>query len=273
MAVRFTCVTENTAGRPNLRAEHGLAVYVETSGGAVLWDTGASGEALSHNLRALGLEGAPIDAVGLSHAHGDHTGGLGKLLEMRPGLDIYAHEDIGRIRFSVRSVATATGMLLRLDALAEVATLHLSEGPQEVLPGIWTTGTIAPRPYPLGGEPHLKVLEAGALVDDPYADDMSLVVDLGQSIALLCGCCHAGLRNTIATVRRRFPQPLAAVIGGTHLRSAPPDEVDAIAELLRAEHVPHVRLNHCTGDKAVARLAAALGERVGPFPAGATLEV
>jgi metal-dependent hydrolase (beta-lactamase superfamily II) len=36
-------------------------------------------------------------------------------------------------------------------------------------------------------------------------------------------------------------------------------------------HAPRLYLNHCTGERAVIALANAFGDRVEPFPAGATL--
>jgi 7,8-dihydropterin-6-yl-methyl-4-(beta-D-ribofuranosyl)aminobenzene 5'-phosphate synthase len=269
--LRLRCIVEDGVAFPALRAEHGLSVLVETDGGNVLCDTGGSGETLLHNLEALGLRRAPIDAVALSHAHLDHTGGLAALLNERPNVPIYAHAEIGRPRFSVREGLYATGLALHIDALAAHAALHLSAEPREILPGVSTTGTIAPRPHPVGGSPHHETLEGGRLVPDPYADDISLVLGAGEGIVLLCGCCHAGLRNTLATVRRTRREPLRAVVGGTHLHDARTEELDAIVEALTREGSPALYLNHCTGARAIAHLAGAYDGRVEPFPAGAAV--
>jgi len=63
-----------------LRTSWGFACWVETEGMTVLFDTGGDGSTLLHNLSELGLDPLAIDAVVLSHAHADHTGGLGALL-------------------------------------------------------------------------------------------------------------------------------------------------------------------------------------------------
>lgn len=111
----------------------------------------------------------------------------------------------------------------------------------------------------------------GALVPDGYLDDMSLVLKVPDGIVLLCGCCHAGLRNTLAVVRRQYDDPLMAILGGTHLVRATEAELAALSETLRAEGCPKLYLNHCTGERALRALWKALGERVVPCPAGTTI--
>jgi len=269
--LRLTCIVDDKAGSPAVRAEHGLAVLAETANGGLLWDTGPSGEILLHNWDTLGLANRAPQAIALSHAHLDHTGGLATMLKRYPGLPVYAHAELGQPRFSVRDSIYASGLILQLEALAALAELHLSGEPQEILSGVTTTGTIAPRPYPTGGSPHLHTLAHGRLVPDPYADDMSLVLDSDGGVVLLCGCCHAGLRNTIGAVRRLTAAPLRAVVGGTHLVDAEPPELDAIVHLLEAEGRPALYLNHCTGQKAIDYLARAYRGSVAPFPGGTSL--
>ena len=71
----ITCLVDNTAsGR--LWGEHGLAMLIETSDGRVCFDTGQSGTVLMHNLEQLQIDPQSIDALAISHAHYDHTGGL-----------------------------------------------------------------------------------------------------------------------------------------------------------------------------------------------------
>jgi len=49
---------------------------VQTENATILFDTGQTGTAISHNPRLLGVNMAAISAVVLSHGHYDHTGGL-----------------------------------------------------------------------------------------------------------------------------------------------------------------------------------------------------
>jgi len=273
--MKVTCVVDNTASRSSgFWGEHGLAFLIETRGGdRLLFDTGRSGKVLLHNLDILGVEPEAINALAISHAHYDHTGGLPALLEHVAGIPLYAHPDLSRQRFSRREgKPESVGLPMSFEALREKASLHLSTSPQEVLTGVWTTGEITPRPEPEGRSPYHLIREGESWAPDPYSDDMALVLETAKGLVVICGCCHAGLLNTLACVRRIFGTDIAAVIGGTHLISADEAHLKRVIEALRELRVPRLYPNHCTGERAYIALVQALGERVAPCPAGCTLD-
>lgn len=209
----------------------------------------------------------------LSHAHNDHTGGLPFVLAQRPGVPLYASPDIGRPRFSRKQGRHHfIGLPQPLDALAQVADLRLHAEPIEVLPGIWTTGEIHARPEQEGSSPNLVVPEGDGWRPDRYRDDMSMVVETTEGLVLVCGCCHAGLLNTLAHVMRTFQRQPVAVVGGTHLVSAEGAILQHIVEVLGTSYAPmRFYPNHCTGQRAYVALASAFGDAVQPFSAGMTL--
>jgi len=273
--MRLICLVDNCVSRGStLWGEHGLSFLIETPSGRVLWDAGLSGTVWRHNMHELGLEGIPLSAIALSHAHYDHTGGLEAVLELYPQVPIYAHAELFRPRFSRRQDKLhQIGLAAQEEALRARADLRLSDAPQELAPGVWTSGGIHNRPYPQGSSPHHFVKKGDELLPDDYADDMSLILEVPGGVVLLCGCCHAGLRNTLALVRERYQAPLRAIIGGTHLLRAPMEEIQALAEMLRREGPPKLFLNHCTGEKAIWALAQTFGtDIVAPCPAGTILE-
>ena len=255
--------------------EHGLSILVDTPEGRVLFDTGASGTVLLHNLEAAEVDPESIRALALSHGHRDHTGGLAAFLERRPGLPIYAHPDVLRERFSRREgEMRAIGMTIPPEDLRRRADLRLSPEPQEILPGVWTTGEVTHRTEPEGRSPHHFVRGEDGWEPDPYRDDMSLVLETRWGLALLCGCCHAGLLNTLAHVERVFGQPVVAIFGGTHLISADADHLERVRQRLQGLSPRRVSPSHCTGETAFHFLLQALGpEIVRPFPAGAQVDL
>ena len=85
----LTIVYDNTSTEPRLRADWGFACVIETPGATILFDTGASGTILLGNPRALGIAPGDIDAVVISHAHGDHTGGLADLLLQNSAVTLF----------------------------------------------------------------------------------------------------------------------------------------------------------------------------------------
>jgi len=272
--MKLTCLVDNAVQRHSaFRGEHGLAFLVESEEGRVLFDTGASGAVLLHNMEVAGVPPESISAVALSHAHWDHTGGLSALLEQRPGLPVHAHPDVLQERFSRRSGSMqAKGLPLAPEVLRQRADLRLSDAPQEILPGIWTTGEISDRSEPEGRSPHHFVRDEEGWASDPYRDDMALVLKESQGVVLVCGCCHAGLLNTLSHMRQAFGRDPMAVIGGTHLVSADEAHLRRLVGVLRRMGPPDLYLNHCTGQTAYVVLAQAFGGRVAPCPAGTVLE-
>ncbi len=272
---KVICLVDNAARRSTpFWAEHGLSLWIEHRGKRVLFDTGQSGLVLAHNLEVRGLSLATLDAMALSHAHYDHTGGLDFVLDAHPGLAVYAHRDLLQRRYSLREgVYRSIGMALSPAETRARCDLRLSADPQEIVPGLWNSGEIRERPEAEGRSSHHFVRQGETWLADPYRDDLSLVLEVSGGVVLVCGCCHAGLLNTLAHVRRTFQRPIVAVLGGTHLSPLAGESLRHVVEVLEREYgAMHYYLNHCTGEKALATLWGAFGEqRVHAFPAGSEI--
>jgi len=276
--IKTTCLVDNAAQRGSpLWGEHGAAFLIETEAGRVLFDTGQSGTVLLHNMETLEIDPQTIDALAISHAHYDHTGGLSTLLERAcPGLPLYAHPDLSRKRFSQhQGEPKSIGLSLAQETLAARTTLCLSAKPQEILPGIWTSGEIASRPETEGRSAHHLVRAEEGWSPDPYRDDMSLVLELDPGLVLLCGCCHAGLLNTLAHVERTFERAIVAIAGGTHLVNADAEHLQRVGRVLtEMESVQRLYLNHCSGEGAFHSLLLTLGPTIiRSCPAGTRLDL
>lgn len=275
--MKLTCLVDNgVLPHSPFWGEHGLAFLLDSPDGRVLFDTGASGTVLLHNLKAARVAPETIGTLALSHGHRDHTGGLPALLKQRPGLPLYAHADLLRERFAQReSQMRAIGVPLPPEKLRRLADLHLSAEPQQVLPGIWTTGGITHRPEPEGRSVHHFVRGEAGWEPDPYQDDMALVVQTNAGLVLICGCCHAGLLNTLAHVERTFRRPVVGIVGGTHLINAAPDHLERVGQKMQdTQSVRAIYLNHCSGETAFLKLVQALGPQVVHYcPTGTALDL
>lgn len=268
---KITCVVDNTVQRSSqLWGEHGLSFWIETDQGCALFDTGQSGKVLSHNLDALGLHPQDLNAIALSHAHLDHTGGFRAVLFLNPGLPVYANADLLRSRYSLSAGEyKSIGLPIPPEELTQQANLRLSDSPIEVLSSLWTTGKVRERLEPEGRSPNHFIHADGEWRSDPYHDDMSLVMDTQDGLVIICGCCHSGLLNTLAHVKRTFQRPIIAILGGTHLATANETYLEHVSNVLREQYDPfYFYLNHCTGERAYVVMANAFGNRVKPCPAG-----
>ena len=271
---KIICLIDNAVQHASpYWGEHGLSFLIETDDGCLLFDTGSTDAVFWHNFALLGRSLSDISAVALSHAHYDHTGALIPLLSQKRDLPVYAHPDLFRQRFRLKEDKyNVIGLPLSQAELGQLADLHLSDAPVQVLPGLWTTGEIADRHEVEGRSRYHAVRTDDDWQPDPYRDDMSMVLETNQGLVVVCGCCHAGLLNTLDHVQRTFERPIIAILGGTHLVAADEEQLAHLIETLRTTYrTPQLCLNHCTGQRAYAALANAFPEQVKPCPAGTTL--
>lgn len=247
-----------SGSRPKgIRAEWGFSAAV----GDLLFDTGQSGIA-ADNARKLGV--GPFETLVLSHGHYDHTKGLPAFVD--DAEEIYVHPDAFEGKYHGEESIGLPYTREWLETHAEITT-HTE--PVEVTDGIVALGEI-PREYPDSrtGE-HV---EDGRRVEDPVWDDQSLAVESEDGVSLVLGCCHAGLRNTIAHAEDVLDEPVRTVVGGTHLRSPDPETVDAIVEWLDGR-IERIAPTHCTGHVAERALEDAFGEDYVRVGVGSQLEL
>jgi 7,8-dihydropterin-6-yl-methyl-4-(beta-D-ribofuranosyl)aminobenzene 5'-phosphate synthase len=64
----------------NYLNEWGLSIYIEYEDKKILLDTGAS-EGFSNNAKVAGVDLSKVDVAVLSHAHYDHSDGMGAFFE------------------------------------------------------------------------------------------------------------------------------------------------------------------------------------------------
>jgi 7,8-dihydropterin-6-yl-methyl-4-(beta-D-ribofuranosyl)aminobenzene 5'-phosphate synthase len=109
--MKITIVYDNEPKKERLKAGWGFSSLIETrSAPPILFDTGADSPTLLHNMRELGIDPKGIGIIVISHAHGDHTGGLSGILEINEEAEIYVPASL-RGTIPGRKVAKVTGAL------------------------------------------------------------------------------------------------------------------------------------------------------------------
>jgi len=277
--MKVTVISENTAwGR--LIAEHGFSVLIEPEGDEpLLFDTG-QGMALRYNAPLLGIDLSRINKVAISHGHYDHTGGLGYLISIprRQTLQIYLHpnalgEKLARNRaMEYRYIGmTDHPGILRFGR----AFLMMNTEPVEVGDGISLTGEIPRRCdfEPISKEFFELRVPDLTMSEDHLTDDQSLIVDLGSESALISGCAHAGIINTLEYTAELTGKTPSIVIGGTHLIGASQERISKTVKRFREIGVRKVVLGHCTGWEAMRAFEREYGEDFIPLHVGLRLDL
>jgi len=88
--MRITIVYDNEVKKSGLIADHGFSCLIEAPDTPkILFDTGASGSILLHNMRELKINPSGIGIVVISHSHGDHFGGLEDIMQTNKDVELY----------------------------------------------------------------------------------------------------------------------------------------------------------------------------------------
>ena len=88
--MKITIVYDNEAQKRELRAGWGFSAFIEVAKAPpILFDTGADSPTLLHNMKELNIAPKDIGIIVISHAHGDHTGGLSEILRMNKTAELY----------------------------------------------------------------------------------------------------------------------------------------------------------------------------------------
>ncbi|MFW9889006.1 MAG: MBL fold metallo-hydrolase [Candidatus Thorarchaeota archaeon] len=258
---------EEDVDRPLPVASAGLSLYVrakvDTETYTVLYDTAEKSQNMENNTAALGLKLIDIDAVVISHGHGDHFGGLLWAIENigKKEVPVYAHPRMFlKKRYEVRSPEGFKIIDLKSmpskEEIEQAGGKVISTG-EPILLGngiLLRTGEV-PRltDYEKGME-GLKALMNGKWQDDAdVKDDVSLVANVkDKGLVVISGCSHAGIINIIREAQRLTQKTeVHAVIGGFHLAMGV--KKDTMLETVKTMKKIQPKLLvpcHCTGWRA-----------------------
>ena len=274
MGLALTTLCENTAGKPGIKAEWGLSILVQVDGINVLFDTGGNSAAVK-NADKLGVELRAVDAIVLSHAHADHTGGLREVLMRTGPKEIIAHPAIWELKYTKRVYETREAFIGIPFTKAELercgASFTLSKEPVYISDAILTTGEIAQTTDFEGIEPIFYVKEDGSLRNDLIPDDLALIVRTKEGLVIVLGCAHRGMINTIRHAQLiTGEERVHTVVGGTHLFPKTAEQTEKAIFALREIGIQKIGVSHCTGFHASVRLLQEFGDTFFQNNAGTT---
>ncbi len=225
--VRLTYLYDNTVAVQGTKADWGFACLIEGNGHTVLFDTGANAEVLRQNMTALKVDPARIQAVVLSHEHGDHTVGL-DALPSSPGLPVYLGE-----HFTLPPPAVAA-----LQRIGAKRVPMVAGRPAQLFPGFTVSEEVAR--------------------NRAYED--ALIADAPAGSVVIVGCAHPGIVAMLQRIAETTKKPILMVIGGFHLLQSPPEDVRKIVADFKSMGIAWAGPTHCTGDDAMKLFREAYGD-------------
>ena len=242
---RITILYDAFGPRSALVKDWGFAALVEYDGKRVLFDTGNDAKIFASNVRQLGIDLARLDAVVISHRHGDHTSGLTHLLEVNPGVKIYTpHENA-----FFKSAAPA-GFIEPQPGLPPDLRYFDGKPPERWVSGTpWDKGrfeTVTRTTEILAG---FYVLTTRSQKPGTMEmNEVSLAIRTPKGLAVVVGCSHPGVEKILEEAVK-IDSRLYTVTGGFHLVLTPQEEVQRVTNVLyETLKVERVAPGHCTSE-------------------------
>lgn len=247
--MKITSLVENTS-KCELKATHGLSLYIETRRHKILFDLGPD-STLFDNARKRSIDLAGVDTVIISHGHADHGGALREFLQINPHAKVYVQRRAFEPHYSkVLFLKFPVGIDKALAAHPQVVPLDGDYKIDDEL-CLFTVSEVGRCHSPAN-----DVLYDGE-GRDGFAHEQNLVITESQSV-LIVGCGHAGIVNIMDRAKRYQPQ---VCVGGFHLynpmtrKAVPATLLNEIADALKEYGATRFYTCHCTGLQAFEYLA------------------
>lgn len=258
--MRITVLSENTAARADVGAEHGLSLYIETARHRILFDMGQTA-LFAENARTLGVALDEVELAVLSHGHYDHGGGLRTFLDINHKAPVYVHRDAFLPHYN------GTEKYIGLDvSLLHEPRLVFTNDVCRIGEGL-TLLTCNERPRmadaPASG---LNERVGDAFVPDDFRHEQYLLIEEAGRRVLISGCSHKGILNIAAWLT---PDVL---VGGFHFSKLPTDAWLTAAAQTLAAYPTAFYTCHCTGREQYAWMQREM-PRLRYLACGETVEV
>jgi len=228
-----------------LQKDWGFAALIEHGGRRVLFDTGNDARIFQRNVDHLGIDLRRLDAVVISHRHGDHTTGLSHLVTVNPGVTIWTPREGAYFKSEgPRSFfAPQPGLppsLRYFDGNPPERFVSGTPWPEARFAHVTATTEILPGFYVLTTQSQ----KPGTM----EMNEVSLAVRTARGLVVVVGCSHPGVEKILEEAAK-IDARLHLVTGGFHLVLTPEPEVRRVADVLRDElKVERVAPGHCTSE-------------------------
>ena len=242
---RITILYDAFGPPSSLKMDWGFAALIEYNGRRILFDTGNNAKIFEHNVNQLNVDLTRLDAVVISHRHGDHTSGLNHLVKVNPAVKIYAPMEGAYfnsptpVAFLQRTPGLPPNMSYYRGAQPDAfrsgspwpeANFEIVRQTTEIFPGFFVLTTVSEKP------------------GTRDMNEVSLAIKTPEGLAVVVGCSHPGVEKILEAATSIDPQ-LYTVTGGFHLVVTPAQDVQQVATTLYDKlKIKRVAPGHCTSE-------------------------
>lgn len=255
---RITVIYDAFGAPSQLERDWGFAALIEYGGRRILFDTGNNAELFARNVKRLHIDLSRLDAVVISHRHGDHTSGLSYLLSVNPNVKIYTPQE-GAF-FGSRIPASF------LERRADLPPSLQYFGGQE--PRNWQAGSPWPSANFVTVTSPIEIVPGFIVISTRSQrrgtlemNELSLAIRTPRGLAVVVGCSHPGI-DAIVSEAIKIDRRVYTVAGGLHLVGSPPAEVARIASTLHETFkIERLAPGHCTSEPGFSEFLKRFGAR------------
>ena len=244
-ATRITILYDAFGAPSALVKDWGFAAFVEYGGKRILFDTGNNAKTFEHNVKQLGIDLKRLDAVVISHRHGDHTSGLTYLLNVSSDVKIYVPQE-----GSFFKAPMPLGFLTPYPGLPTELRYYDGKPPNKLTSGTpWENGNFEIVTKTIEIFPSLFLLTTRSQKPGTMEmNEVSLAIRTPRGLAVVVGCSHPGVEKILEEAAK-IDSRLYTMTGGFHLVLTPKEEIQRVATVLHDSlKIERVAPGHCTSE-------------------------
>lgn len=248
-ANRVTILHDAFGRKPGLEFDWGYSALIEFNGHRILFDTGNNAAIFQRNVARLKVDLTHLDAIVVSHAHGDHTAGLRWVLSLNPGVPLFVPDDVPFRGHEVPRPFFTTNPDPSLPSDHRYYGGHVPEHIPDWQVLNDTNLKVVTQPMDLMPGAHLITNIASK---QPYTGfpEVSLVLDTPQGLVVVAGCSHPSIETIMASATAARPNaPVHMLFGGLHLVTDTREQIAGTIDTLHNRyHVQKMAVGHCTSE-------------------------
>ncbi len=242
--MKITALVENKT-KCELKAKHGLSLYIETENHKILFDLGPD-STLFENAKSRNINLSEVDTVIISHGHIDHGGALRQFLKINRIAKIYVQRKAFEAHFlKILFMKVDIGLNKKIENHPQII---LIEGDFQIDNELSLFIVESKNKYYSNTNDSLYAKN----IKDDFQHEQNLIIQ-EQQTAIIMGCGHTGIINIMKKAEKYSP---ALCVGGYHLfnpltkKTVSKELLMQIANELKKYSQTQFYTCHCTGTEA-----------------------